>query len=567
MKNTIILVALSFLTLSSFSQNFEWVKSLGGNQYDYGKSITIDATGNVYTTGTYQGTVDFDPGVGIYTLTSSGSDDAFVSKLDANGNFIWAKSMGGAAANEDADAIAVDASGNVYTTGWFRGPADFDPGIGTYTLGANGAYDVFVSKLDVNGDFVWAKGITSNNAQALGFSINVDGSGNVYISGNFTQTSDFDPGVGTYTLTATNTDYDSFIFKLNATGDFVWAKSMGGGGTDGTYSVLDIQGNIYMTGWFTGTSDFDPGSGTYTLSAASLNDVFVSKLDANGDFVWAKNMGGMGYDYARSIAIDASGNIYTTGGFGKVSATADFDPSSSIYSLTSNGDFDIFISKLDGNGNFVWAKSIGGTGTDIGASVSLDLSGNIYVTGNYNGTVDFDPGIGTHTLTSMGNTDAYILKLDPLGNFKWVKQIGGTSDDASSSITLDPTGNIYTTGSYSNIVDFGSGTSTSILTSAGGYDSFVLKLSPSPVGIEENSSSTSSINIYPNPNNGHFTVKSDKKEMGLDLINALGQVIQTLQLNHSNNYQLDINTVSSGVYFIIGQNEYHSLKQKIIVAN
>ncbi|MDG1475660.1 MAG: T9SS type A sorting domain-containing protein [Vicingaceae bacterium] len=473
----IILVALllSSNLLMAQDANYDWSTSFGAtaNAQDYSHYIHVDDAGNVYTTGVFYGTIDFDPGAGVANLTAT-IFDVFVSKLDASGNFVWAKNFGGSSTNT-AHSIYVDAAENVYLTGSFNGTIDFDPGTGTNNISTNGNYDIFVSKLDANGDFVWAKSFGSTAADE-GHSISVDAGGNVYTTGGFRGTVDFNPGAGTNNLVSTNTTQpDIFVSKLDASGNFVWAKSFGGLGLDQGKSIhIDNAGNVYTTGQFVATVDFNPGAGTDNLVSNGVGDVFVSKLDANGDFVWAKGLGGASSELANSIDVDASGNVYTTGSF---TATADFNPGAGTDNLISNGATDIFISKLDSNGDFVWAKGMGGTDNDLAFSLRIDGAGNAYSTGRFNGTVDFNPGAGTDNLISNGATDIFISKLDVNGDFVWAKSIGGTGSEEGKSIDVDGSGNIYATGSYYNTVDFDPGAGVSNLTSNGSADIFVVKLS------------------------------------------------------------------------------------------
>ncbi|MGC6468655.1 MAG: SBBP repeat-containing protein, partial [Chitinophagales bacterium] len=203
-------------------------------------------------------------------------------------------------------------------------------------------------------------------------------------------------------------------FSYAQQANFEWAKSFGGTFDDQGYSIaLDASGNVYTTGWFAGTVDFDPGAGTNNLTAQGSADVFVQKLDPLGNLIWAKSFGGTSADQGYSIALDASGNVYTTGRF---RGTVDFDPGAGLATLTSAGSDDVFIQKLDPLGNLIWAKSFGGTSADYGYSIAVDASGNVYTTGYFQGTVDFDPGAGTNNLTAQGNRDVFIQKLDPLGN-------------------------------------------------------------------------------------------------------------------------------------------------------
>jgi len=472
---TQLLLVLLWPNLSySQSAKFDWAKSMGGTTYDYGESTTIDVSGNLYTTGSFELVCDFDPGPGTFNLTSNGTAecDVFIQKLDANGNFLWAKAFGGT----DKDigfSITTDLNGNVYTTGYFRSTTDFDPGPGTFFLTATTNDDIFIQKLDANGNFLWAKAMGGTQTD-IGYSIITDSSGNVYTTGNFDVYADFDPGTGTFGI-VTNGLNDIFIQKLDSNGSFIWAKSIGGTGYDRDPSMtIDASGDIILTGYFNSTVDFDPGVGTFNLTPTSDYDAFVLKLDTNGSFVWVKSFGGTGYDRSESITTDASGNIYITGGFTYI---ADFDPGTGVFNLTSNWSFNIFILKLDANGNFIWAKSIGGTENDVGSSITIDTSGNIYTTGWYRTSTDFNPGVGTFNLTSNGNSDIFILKLDTNGNFIWAKAFGGIADDFSKSIITDISGHIYTTGSFGGIVDFDPGVDTFNLTSSF-YDAFIHKMNP-----------------------------------------------------------------------------------------
>ncbi|MEA3496366.1 MAG: SBBP repeat-containing protein, partial [Bacteroidota bacterium] len=253
-----------------------------------------------------------------------------------------------------------------------------------------------------------------------------------------------------------------------------WAKQIRGTYNDeGNSITTDAAGNVYTTGYFSGTADFDPGTGTTNLTSAGIYDIFIQKLDPAGNLLWVKKMGGTSNDYGSSITTDATGNVYTIGTFRYI---VDFDPGDGTTNLISAGYSDIFIQKLDSAGNFLWAKQMGGTSHDYGSSITTDATGNVYTTGYFSGTADFDPGTGTTNLTSAGRDDIFIQKLDPAGNLLWVKKMGGTSHDDGYSITTDVAGNVYTTGSFIGTADFDPGAGTTNLTSAGYYDIFIQKL-------------------------------------------------------------------------------------------
>jgi len=545
------------------AQNFEWAQRMGGTGGDASNSIVVDAIGNVYTTGHFNGTVDFDPKSGIFELTAVGSQDIFISKLDSNGDFVWAKRMGGTGFDR-GNSIAVDVTGNVYTIGYFESTADFDPENGVFELTSAGG-DMFISKLDSNGDFVWAKQMegTTSTSNSYGNSIAIDALGNIYTTGQFSETVDFDPEIGVFELTPLG-NFDIFISKLNTDGNFVWAKRMGGANNDAGVSItFDAAGNVYTTGFFTETVDFNPGVGIHNLISGGSPRVFISKLDTNGDFVWAKQMGALnsGQNQGFSINVDAAGYIYTTGYF---TGTVDFDPGVGVHELTSAGHFDVFISKLKNNGDFVWAKSMGGPGTDVGYSIAVDASGNIYTTGYFPETADFDPGVGIHNLTSANNVEIFISKLNTEGNFVWAAQINGPDWDVSTSIALDATGNVYTTGSFKSTIDFDPGSGVHNLTSAGTSDIFVHKISQGAIASISETDFANSILVYPNPANESVTITNIPSGSTVSVRDVTGKIIYNSEVEQSTTI---INTENfvNGVYFVTIENNGNTTNVKLVV--
>jgi len=559
MKPKIALLSIVFAILAqslTAQPSFEWARQFGEIGDDIGTSTKVDAQGNVYVTGYFSGTIDFDPGASTYNLTSAGPVDVFISKLNAAGNFVWAKQLGGV--NSDYGySIALDTLGNVYTAGYFYGTADFDPGVGVYNLSSTGSVETFISKLDSSGNFVWAKQLGGPSID-YGYYIAVDSSANVYTTGYFVGTSDFDPGVNVFNLTSSG-DYDVFISKLDASGNFVWAKQLGGTSADYGYGLtVDNNGNVYSVGRFDGTTDFDPGTGVFNLTTAGDADAFICKLNAQGNLVWAKQLGGTGVDFGFSVAVDISGNVHTTGRF---DASADFDPGAGTYILTHDIGYDVFISKLDTAGNFVWAKQIGGTYWEAGFSISLDAVGNVYTTGDFSETTDFDPGTGVYNLIASGSSDVFISKLDAAGNFVWAKSFGGTNPDGGRYITTDASGNIYTTGIFQGIVDFDPGAGVFNLTSSGINDVFIHKMSNSSTGISENNFGQS-ITLFPNPTDGKVSINTNNAS-GIDAVivrDILGNAVFVKNFSSAKQIEFTLEG-TNGLYFaeiISGDNKSHA---------
>ena len=547
---TFIAVICFLMTANLNAQTLDWVKTFGGIGFDIGNSVTVDDEGNVYTTGTFYGTVDFDPGPDVMTLSPSG---IFIQKLDANGNFIWTKSFGGKG-DDRTDCIKIDAQGNIYTIGFFQDTVDFDPGIESIKLSAKREYDVFIQKLDANGNFLWAKSFGGNNYD-FGTSIALDAQGNVYSTGCFLESADFNPGKDSMMLSSVGA-YDIFVQKLDAQGNLLWVKSFGGNDSDFGYSIaLDAQGNVYTTGTFYETVDFDPGKDVKNLTAIGGSDIFIQKLDANGNFLWAKSFGGRtSVDMGESIAIDAANNIYTTGYF---SDTVDFDPGKDSMKISAVGTRHSYIQKLDANGNFLWAKSCGRTERSQefstsakGFSNSIDAVNNVYIIGYFIDTVDFDPGPGVANLSAIGESDIFIQKLDKNGDFLWAKAFGGKGDDFGASIAVDAVGNIYTTGYFHGTVDFDPGTDVKNLTSVGSTDIFVHKMKQTATGVADMGNGID-ISLYPNPSNGfiHIALNEAVGEASITITDLQGKIIHSEQMSAATKSSIDIQA-PNGVYFV-----------------
>ncbi len=471
-KYVVVSVIMLAISVNGFAQQMEWVKGIGGSANVNSIDIITDASGNVYTVGTFQSVVDFDPGMDEYLLTAfepasvTQKEDVFVCKLDANGDFVWARQLGGHY-KDAAAAVSVDIAGNVYVAGNFNtsgipdGQMDADPGAGpadTFYLEGRGG---FLTKLDSGGDFVWAKHWAGIVMLA---GMDIDGDGNIYLGGNITGAIDADPGMGTsntFSLTATASQ-KGFLVKLDSEGDFIWGKLTSHSNTPLVIEVSDV-GNIYAAGSFNGTVDFDPGPDLLEMTATGVLNQYIYKLDTDGNLLWANRSEGQGgagtYQRSTGMAIDEDENIYTVGYFKGV---YDFDPDTSPANTHYLGNDDTarsYLLKLDSLGAFVWAHVDQYNGTSQFTSVAAK-DRKVYVTGSIADSIDVDFGVGEHWLyrtasSGQNGADAFLLRLDAAdGTFSWVAQHEADAVVRGGYIHLDSENNCYVAGEFTQAVTF-----------------------------------------------------------------------------------------------------------------
>lgn len=541
---------LIFSSLFFFSLNFaeaqitNWVNRFGGNNNDISNSIASDADGNIYTTGTFSGAATF----GTLQLSSANSIDIFLAKTDgATGNTIWAKRYGGLS-DDYAYSITTSTNGYVYCAGRFSGNIL----LGTSAFSAVGNFDAYVMKIDaLNGNVVWAKKMSGTGSDAV-LSIAVDRFENVYVTGYFQGNAVF----GAYSLTAIGTNYNIFATKLDgATGTIAWAKSMGGVGFNvGSSIVADTLGNLIICGNFESSAVFD----TFTLTAMGNSDAFVAKINAaGGSVLWAKRLGGQGNDAAGGLTLGNDGDIYVAG---KFELTSNFG----TYTLNSVGSSDLFVTKLESNlGNVLWANAYGGSGFDLANGLSKDASGNLFITGQFSGSLAFD----TNTLIAYGNADAFVFRISSdNGLVNWSTHLGGTSADSGNSITTDKDGKIFVTGSFQLVGTF----DTYTLNAAGSADIFIVNLNPLLIGFDEYLFSELEFELYPNPCKDYVSISLPENHITncqLTISDIVGKIAVERKCDGIETLSVNISELNKGIYFISVETENHQYKIKKLIKN
>jgi len=357
-------------------------------------------------------------------------------------NFQWAKKEG-LWAYDYGYGIVTDQTGNVYIAGKYEKNAKFS---GT-TLPCEGNHDIYVAKYSPSGALIW---IRTAGGYTGDYAWNITRDGNyLYVVGEIQGTNALIKFIGSpITLTCKGSN-DIFLAKYDLNGNLIWAKRAGDYDYDKAMGVsCDAAGNIYICGIFTNKAVF---GGSTTIYGYGDKDIFVAKYDANGNFLWVKKAGGSGRDEAKSIKVDAAGNSYVCGMFKN---TATF---SSQTVTAPNGKWDMFLAKYSPSGSLLWLKTVGAAWDDVGWSVTMDNAGKIYVTGEFNATVNF----GGTSLSTKGSSDVFVACYNSSGNVLWAKRAGGSQTDRARGIGCDGN-NLFITGQFGGTASFGSYKKTAV---------------------------------------------------------------------------------------------------------
>lgn len=412
----------------------------GISTYDQAISIKSDSKGNNYYTGYFEGVIVF----GNDTLVSRGNRDIFVCKIDNQGNYIWASSAGSEQADYGKD-LAVNSKGEVFVTGYFFDKAIF----GNSEISAFRNSDIFVAKLDSLGNWVWA-----TNADGSGFdrgnSIVIDNNNNSYISGYYESTINFDA----ITLNSLGSK-DIFVAKLDSVGNWIWAKTAGSTSSDESYNInIDNNyQNLYLSGYFTSTATF----GSTNLISAGARDPFIAKISVAGNWDWAKRVGSSNNDEITASFVDNSG-IYVSGFYSKSFSIDTFN-------LSTPAGRDIWLAKINSNGNWIWVKSLNGLGDDGIYSITGN-SDNILISGAFEQNLNS----GSKTINASSGRNGFYSKLDKDGNTQYLKAIKGKLNVDAYSITIN-NNNTFILGSFFDSIYINNDT----ITSKGESDIFLFR--------------------------------------------------------------------------------------------
>jgi len=396
-----------YLTTYSPEGLYRWTARIGGRGRNFALAATVTARDDIVITGDFEGKVDFNPSKRKDKHKSHGLSDAFVALLHPDGSYGWTRTIGGPG-EEGAFGVTADNDGNIFVAGYFMLTMDFDPGRGVDQHTSHGAEDVFVTKFGPDGSYHWTRTF-GGTGYDVGFGVTTDADNNVLVTGEFCGTVDFDPTEGK-DIRQANGENDAFVVKLSPDGAYLWAATIGGPGRDGEKSdiAVDTADNVYYTGMFEETVDFDPTNGVDLRVSNGYCDLFISSLGPDRSYRWTRTVGGLGVDVALGIDVSDSGEL---GSVGNYSLTVDFDPGEGVDERTSNGGRDVFVTRYTTDGDYLMTDTFGGLDWETAYATAFDPESNLLVCGQFKSTdMDFDPTSGVDEHSSNGSNDLFTSK-------------------------------------------------------------------------------------------------------------------------------------------------------------
>jgi hypothetical protein len=538
-KNIIVFILFisALIKLNAQVVDWQWAQGGHGSYTDVGQCIAADNHGNAFAAGYFfSQSLSF----GSYTVQKSSTYSNFLVKFNGSGNALWAYSAKCSAGGLTyANGVTTDIAGNVFITGRFDGAKIIFGNDTLFNINSSGS-DLYLAKLDSNGNILWAKNAGGNN-DVYGFDVATDLYGNTCVTGFFGG-----PYIsfGSDTLFNINTSSEVYIAKYDPNGNFLWARSARGSGQDrGESVIMDSDGNSYLAGNF-----WSPyiTFGNDTLFNTSPHDVFIVKYDESGDILWTTKSIGRGYEC--SIAIDSIDNIYIGGTFDGNSITFG---SITLNNVAGSSTSNLFLVKYDTTGNSVWAKGVGPCNL---AGVVTIKNGNTYIGGSFGGNISFD----SYPLNSS-STDVFVAGYDSYGNALWAKSAGGSSMDRGYGIAVDQS-NVFVTGGYeSSQMNFG----TFFITNTGSTDVFVAKLGDIITGVGDILNDKLQINVYPNPAQDELSIEYSNSEDNCEVVifeiyNSLGEKVAESSIKSGQTTVISTVSLVQGVYL------YRFVSKKII---
>lgn len=491
--------------------------NIGGSSNDHGNAIAADGIGNYYIAGHYFGTLL----LGNDEFTSAGNQDAYLAKLNAQGQVLWGYAFGGNGADE-ALGVASDAQGNCYVTGLL---GSTNVSISDQTISSSGGYDVFVLKFDPNGVLLWSR-IYGGNSNDIGRAIAVNNDGNISVSGSFQGIMN----VGSTPLVSTAL-IDAFAFQLDPDGNALWATAINGPNlVEARGLAVDHNGHTYISGDFLGGS---VSAGEFSQLGQGSYDIFIVKINDEGTVLQLQVFGNTGADSAVALATDALGNLFMAGYFEGSVAFGE------MATVTSNGNRDMVIVKFNHNGIALWAQNVGVSGNDIAYALDTDAQENCYFTGLFSGTVQ----AGDFELSGGGTM---VAKLNPNGEYLWALRFADPNvDNGGRGIVANDSGGLAIIGNFIQPFTIGG----IEVESENARDAYVVRFNGVTVVGVSSQASPSTLKAFPNPCSTYVNLSLPDGVTVVQLFDPAGRMVVNTTLT-APVHRLEVPHLPTGNYIV-----------------
>ena len=595
MKTTKLLIAILFVCQFAQSATTEWLKSYGSLDHERYSFSAKDADGNLYVATPIAATTDFNPNpyaTAIVSINNADVNAIAISKFDANGNFLWVKSLTSQSFLV-VTAFSIDLNGNIYFGGYFSTNyagtyhTEFNPDPIKQALLLPTPYifkddagnsqtryfeDGFVCKWDKEGNFVWVKQFKGTINEEVTQLVIDNATNSLYVSGMFwggygQAEVDANPDENAEAKMYELSDYNAaFITKLDLDGNYVWSAQLDGNkgcilGRSGM--GVDDAHNLYVAGMAMNHIDANPGAEVTkipepTVPINSTGVLFILKWDANKNLIWAKSFANVNADKLHgAMSVDKkTGDVYIAGEYG---GTIQFAKDAEI--LYSNGVWDAYLAKFSTNGDYIWSKSWGGSAQDESLALVVDDLNNVFVAGKFQNRVDFDPGVGQNFSSSKGQLDAFISIFKSNGEYVTTKTVGSMGHDWPYSLTALGDGGLFATGAFS----FTATSGASSVDAVGGYDIWMLKIDGTKTSINE-TRLDANISLFPNPTQEqiHINLQQSFSQITVNVRNVLGATLSSQKYSDVNKININLQG-ESGLYFVeLNDNNGQSTTLKVI---
>ncbi|MEO1515097.1 MAG: T9SS type A sorting domain-containing protein [Bacteroidota bacterium] len=549
--NLIFLLIICYIPCHS--QVFSWAKTFGGKEYDRARRVHLDEQDNIYAVGRFSDSINFDQTStsSDAVLLSNGRSDAFVYKLDKDGNHLWSTNIGGNASDR-ASQILLDKEKNILIGGDFREDVDFDPGPNTFLLRNDFISDQFVLKLDPDGNFLWVNHLING----VLIDMILDDQGNIYATGQFQQELIYEIDNEVKSTMAIGL-IDSYIQKIDADGNTLWVKTFGGLDVDaGTSLAINADNDIYCAGTFSEEADFDPSANSFLLQSEGEYDIFILKIDSDGNFIWATSIGTPQYELSPIVETIQGDHICVSG----------------------SSDGKLFVHQYDGLGQKIWERNISGSRTlDFIRSNSMLINDNndIYLTGTFIGNIDFDPSNQSLILSSNttidGESDCFVARYNKEGELTWIEHISGKGAEEGNSLAQNSNGDLLLIGNYDDEVIINSNSFSFSSPSIGASDIFITKIDQLQT-TSTNGPANVEVKLMPNPSNtGVFQIERQSKmspHAKVFVADLSGRIVAQYKLDEIDNI-LNLDFLADGIYCVQFSlyDKIYASKKIVIVRN